>query len=190
MAELSIKANQQISSSTQSLLDKLSSLKREAYSHLDQALTFDSSTPGAPKSSETKCDTAIIMYERCLRYIDDTLAFYQTNRAEFSGHDDAIRVYNHLVSMKNQTNERLNALKDERMRLVNGKSSKLTIDNTDGFLDIGDEILNDDDCVIIDDLSGEEAARAVTPEVILSLTLFILFRKIYFLLKLCLFIRK
>lgn len=179
MSELPIPVNQKISSSTQSLLDKLSSLKREAYSHLDQALTFDSGTPGAPTSSETKCDTAIIMYERCLRYIDDTLAFYQTNRAELSGHDEAIRVYNHLVSMKNQTNERLNALKDERMRLVNQGRSKLTIDNTDGFLDIGDEILNDNDCVIIDDLGGEEAARAVTPEVILGFT-FILFRNLIY----------
>ena len=151
------------SSAAQTLLDRFSSLKREAYSHLDQALTFDSSTT---TPSETKLDTAIIMYERCLNYIEEALRFYQANRGELSNHDDAIRVYNQIVSMKNQTSERLGALKDERMRLTSPKKIMVKSDSRqEEFLDIGDEILNDNECIIIDDIGNEETININTGKV-------------------------
>lgn len=150
------------SSAAQTLLDRFSSLKREAYSHLDQALTFDSSTT---TPSETKLDTAIIMYERCLNYIEEALRFYQTNRGELSNHDDAIRVYNQIVSMKNQTSERLGALKDERMKLTSPKKMVKSDSRQEEFLDIGDEILNDNECIIIDDIGNEETINMHTGKV-------------------------
>lgn len=143
----------QTTNNAQAMLDKLSSLKREAYSYLDQALTFDSNT----SSTDTKIDTAIIMYERCLKFISDALGYYETNRAEFAKHDDAIRVYNQLVNMKNQTNERLLALKNERIKATAANANKSSHINNDEFLDIGDDILNDSDCIIIDDFGVEES---------------------------------
>lgn len=150
------------SSFEQALLDKLSSLKREAYAHLDQALTFDSGTSSSSSSSETKLDTAIIMYERSVRYVDDAMAFYESHRGELSGHEDATRVYNQLVGMKRQTNERLESLKNERMSRTKPSvvSPATATSDVDGFLDIGEDILNDSDCIIIDDIQSEEIARA------------------------------
>lgn len=158
MAEQTAAQKSTPSSFELALLDKLSSLKREAYAHLDQALTFDSGTSAASSSSETKLDTAIIMYERSLRYVDDAMGFYESHRGELSRHEDATRVYNQLVGMKRQTNERLESLKTQRMSKPSVISPSTS--DVDGFLDIGEDILNDSDCIIIDDIQSEEIARA------------------------------
>lgn len=133
--------------SPQTLMDKFSSLKKEAYSHLDQALSFDSS---AQASNPSKIDTLIIMYEKCLNLIDQATGYYENNEILLSTFSqEATQMYNQLKSVKIQTSDRINTLKTSRVSTLNS--------NTE-FLDLGDQILNsDDDCVIIEDLDDTAA---------------------------------
>lgn len=147
--------------SSQSLVDKLYSLKKEAFSHLDQALSFDTNESSA---SAQKIDQSILLYEKSLNYIDRALAFYTDNKSILVTNDNAVTVHSHLTSIRSQTMERLDKLKTNRVKNANQGS----VLNSE-FLAAGDQILTDDFLIIdeIDDncqLKEKEPAKNLADE--------------------------
>lgn len=130
--------------STKSLLDTLTSLKREIFSYLDQALEIDQHISQLKNSNVTSgaYDNAIILYEKSLSLTDEALKFYEKNSAEFSKNEEATKILDKLNSIKAQTLNRLKALQSETSKIEDIE-----------FLNIGDEVnlYNDDDIIIIDD---------------------------------------
>ena len=165
MSELVTNKNE----SVQNIYDKLVSLKKEAFSNLDQALNVD----GVANTNEN-IDSAIILYEKCLVLIDNAIEYFNQNKsklAQLEGNStfefisfifnlnqffflilDANRMNTHLGMMRYQTTERLNALKSKRLsqKPSAAAAAASTASNND-FLDIGDEVLENDDFLIIDD---------------------------------------
>ena len=70
----------------QNLYDKLSDLKREAYSTLDQALALDQtqSTLNNANSNYANLDTLIVLYEKSVKLIENALEFFQKNKQDLS----------------------------------------------------------------------------------------------------------
>ena len=131
-----------------SLYDSLTSLKREVYSYLDQALTLDKQFSESQDKSK-KLDV-IIMYQKSLEFVEKALNFYNANKEQLSKMPDAIDLVDKLNKIKVQTVDRLNVL--------NAMLSSLGKEEDIEFLDISDDILSvddDDDVILIE--SSESA---------------------------------
>ena len=113
--------------SVQTLFDTLNSLKREAFSTIDQALSIDAGV------KNTVYTTAIIMYEKSLVLLQKAIEYYQKNSEKLGSMNEAVEIYNKLNGMKNQANNRVEELR------------KLNVNKE--FLDISDDVLliQDDD---------------------------------------------
>jgi hypothetical protein len=135
-------------------LDAFLSLKREAYATLDQALSIDSNA-----NTVVNRDAAIVLYETSLTTIERALAFYKQNDAKLSESSEAVKLQSQLVKMRTQANDRLNLLKNEKFQSTTksgatNNSSTIRSNNrtaSNEFLDLGDEILDNNDFLIIDD---------------------------------------
>lgn len=149
--------------SSQSLVDRLYNLKREAFSSLDQALSFDTNEPN---SNTQKVDKSILMYEQSLDLIEKALAFYTDNKSAFVKNDICVTIHSHLISIRSQALERANKLKTIRVKNLNPKPMS-TLNSE--FLAAGDEILSDD-FLIIDEidtdytLSGKDTIKNESEE--------------------------
>jgi hypothetical protein len=75
MSELVTNKNE----SVQNIYDKLVSLKKEAFSNLDQALNVD----GVANTNEN-IDSAIILYEKCLVLIDNAIEYFNQNKSKLA----------------------------------------------------------------------------------------------------------
>jgi len=64
----------------QNLKDKLTSLKREAYSNLAQALDLDAQT----NDNKNDVENVIVLYEKSLMLIERGLIFYRQHENELS----------------------------------------------------------------------------------------------------------
>ncbi len=142
---------------SKSLLDKLNSLKRNAFNNLDRALEIDSTS----NENNLRTDEAITLYERGLDSIDSAISFYETNQTYLNSFDEAKNIYARLKSLHEQTSERLNYLKTKRvsnkplyptMPAFTSTANNASSFNED-FLEIGEDVLNADanDFLIIDD---------------------------------------
>lgn len=134
--------------SAQSLVDRLYNLKREAFSSLDQALSFDTNESNL---NHHKIDKSILMYEKSIDLIEKTLAFYTDNKSVFVKNDNAVTIHSHLISIRSQALERVNRLKTIR---VNNSNPKPTSSFNSEFLAAADDILCDD-FLIIDEIDTD-----------------------------------
>ncbi|CAF0899388.1 unnamed protein product [Brachionus calyciflorus] len=141
-------------SNQQALVDKLANLKKEAFSNLDQALTMDSNESSS-NPQRNHVDQIIIMYEKCLNLIDQAVEFYEQNKSNLKHNETATTQHSHLISIRNQTLERLNKLKTDRMNNQNRNSE---------FLSLSDEILNSNDYLIIDELPQVDTTISQIPQ--------------------------
>lgn len=135
-------------SSQSQLVDRLISLKKDAFSNLDRALLFDTNEAS---SNPQKIDQSILLYEKSLNYIDKALAFYSDNKSILVKNDNAVTMHSHLTSIRSQTLERVNKLKT--IRLNNSNMNAGSTLNSE-FLAAGDQILADD-FLIIDEVEDD-----------------------------------
>ena len=117
------------SSNIASLIDTFTSLKREIYSYLDQALEIDqkltiSKIKPSPVYQPGAYDNAIILYEKSLKLTGDALRFYETNKDVLSTQSEAIGILTKLNAIKIQAIERLSALKSKIFVRKNFKFQK------------------------------------------------------------------
>lgn len=131
--------------SISSLVDTLTSLKREIYQILHQALEVDQKvTSYKNKPAPGDYDTAKILYDKSLALTEKAIQFYNTNVAKLAGNEEAIRTLNKLNSIKTQTVDRL--------KVLNTTPSDIDIE----FLDISDDVLLVDDVenniIVVDEI--------------------------------------
>ena len=148
------------------ILEKFLNMKRNAFTHLNNALLIDSSNRA---KNETQTDSAILAYEKSFDLIEKSLLFFAANRTILLQNEEASKFNMQLSEMQKQTEERLNTLKTERVKNSNTSTqslfpqiskSKSSIDFSDQeFLTIGDDILND--YLIIDDIDYNAKSGAV-----------------------------
>ena len=138
--------------SMNSLYDSLTSLKREVYSYLDQALTLDKQFSEVQDKSK-KLDV-IILYQKSLEFVEKALHFYNANKEQLIQMPDAIDLVDKLNKIKLQTLDRLNVL--------NAMLSSLGKEEDIEFLDISDDILSlddDDDVILIESSDTKQATN-------------------------------
>lgn len=133
-----------------SLIDTLTSIKREVYSYLDQALELDQQiSSSTQKSNPSAYDTVIVLYNKSLQLTEKALNYYNIHKEKLSTQDEAIRTLAKLNSIKNQTIDRLNVLKSSQSTL---KASDIDL----SFLNISDDVLGvdeiDENIILVDDL--------------------------------------
>lgn len=158
---------------SKNLLDKLNSLKRNAFNNLDRALEIDSNS----NENNMRTDEAISLYERGLESIESAVNFYETNQTYLNSFDEAKNTYVRLKSLHEQTSERLNYLKTKRISnkplyptidplSSTAPASTSTLANAsnlnEDFLEIGEDILGADsnDYLIIDDELLDQSKHA------------------------------
>ena len=128
----------------QTLFDTLTSLKREAFSMLDQALSIDASVKNSVYES------AVIIYRKGLTLLDNAIDYYKTNKDQLSSMNDAVKVYNQLIAMRNQVTTRLDEIAN-----VNRDNNK-----NNHFLDMSDDVLliedDDNDIIVLDEVNTEK----------------------------------
>ena len=78
MSEATLKSD---ANNAQNVFAKLSSLKREAYTNLDQALALDASQTSVTKNFT---ENVIDLYEKSMKSIERAMFFYQQHKKELS----------------------------------------------------------------------------------------------------------
>lgn len=139
---------QKIQSET-NLIDELSSIKREAFGYLNEALTNDSNT-----KTNNRMMT-IVLYEKSIQLIDKGLKCFEKNKNQLEKNEDAVKINTQLSRMKTQANERLNYL--------NSSSKENNKNYQDEFIEIGDDILEDDYDVVSNQDKNQPGAQTHQP---------------------------
>jgi hypothetical protein len=122
MSELIQKKPLQNESHMRNLVDQFTSMKREAFIYLDEALSHD---------SLSNQENAIVLYEKSLESINKSLKFFEAYKMDLDQNEEAVKINTQLNRMKEQASDRLEQLK---------KPNK-AIDAQ--FLDMSDQILDD-----------------------------------------------
>jgi len=147
-------------SNISSLLDTFTSLKREIYSYLNQALELDEKLNQNKEIKQPDAySSVIILYEKSLALTEKALNYFNINKDKLNSQAEALSTLAKLNSMRDQAINRLNSLKSTFDTL---KTSEIDMK----FLDIGDDVLlvdnYDDDIVVIDDLPPYPGVTTLT----------------------------
>ena len=120
----------------QMLLDKLSEIKREAYSFLNQALELDASK---------HYNEAVIIYRKSVTLINKAISFVKNENIDLAKSPEANKINQDLHVMLKKTLDRLELLeKDLQKPSVATNSVSKKKNNIDEYLLIGDEVLGHD----------------------------------------------
>jgi len=135
-----------------SLIDTLTSLKREIYSYLNQALEIDHKiTDSNNKSRLNAYDNVKVLYEKSLKLANEAMKFYNDNKEVLSMQSEAVSILKKLDSFKTQITDRLRSIESQTSELKNEME----------FIEIGDDVLlvdkYDEDIVLVDERPAANA---------------------------------
>jgi hypothetical protein len=114
-----------------SLVDQLTSYKREIYAYLDQALSLD---------ARNQHNESIILYRKCMTLTRKVFDFVGQQVDRFQKLPDVVKIHSDLSKIYEQTKERLLVLEQQQQR--HRETSKIDDSTTSRFADMSDEILN------------------------------------------------
>jgi hypothetical protein len=148
MAEIT-KDNLAISESSNKF-DSFIVLKREAFTNLDQTLTYDTNIKDTTTTiTNDQFERILKMYEKSLATIDTAIIFYLKNQKEIDkSSNEARTISSKLNKMRSQTTDRMNDLK---IKMSNQQKIHRNDLNQDDFVDLAEDILENDQFMIIDD---------------------------------------
>jgi hypothetical protein len=160
------------SQNASSIVERFARFKKEAFTSLNHALSLDTemTQTAGHATDNSQLDTVILAYEASYSLVERAVHFYEANMRVLERENESRAINAQLTAIGAQTSERLAVLKSERLTAANRSliqqiaKSKSAFQLSDhDFLTIGDEILNDDDCIIIDDVANTVPSATKSP---------------------------